>query len=108
MSARGKPETKTAAGKPANGAAKANADAHEQTERSVASVPAESIDLQIADVLHAVRYPANKDHIVDAARDAGASNELLAILDGLPEQDYADIDSVTRYIGSNYGPGLGL
>lgn len=84
------------------------AKANGQAAPNVSSVPMESIDLQIADVLHAVRYPANKDHIVDAARDAGASNELLAILDGLPEQDYADIDSVTRHISSNYGPGLGL
>ncbi|RDU95271.1 DUF2795 domain-containing protein [Trinickia dinghuensis] len=74
----------------------------------MSSVPMEAIDLQIADVLHAVRYPANKDCIVDAARDAGASNELLAILDGLPEQDYSGVDDVTRFIGSNYGPGLGL
>lgn len=74
----------------------------------MSAVPAEAIDLQIADVLGAVRYPANKDRLVDAARDAGASNELLAILDGLPEQDYADVDDVTRLIGSNYGPGLGL
>jgi hypothetical protein len=71
------------------------------------SVPTESIDLQISDVLSAVQYPANKDHLVDAAQQAGASNELLAILDGLPEQDYADVDAVTRHIGSNYGPGLG-
>lgn len=74
----------------------------------LSSVPLEAIDLQIADVLHAVRYPANKDRIVDAAKDAGASNELLSILDGLPEQDYAGVDDVTRLIGSNYGPGLGL
>ncbi|WP_206955742.1 DUF2795 domain-containing protein [Trinickia acidisoli] len=74
----------------------------------MSAVPMEAIDLQIADVLHAVRYPANKDRIVDAARDAGASNALLAILDGLPEQDYADVDAVTQLIGSNYGPGLGL
>jgi|GEM_PF-405246 len=78
-----------------------------QAEWSTASVPTESIELQIADVLHAVPYPANKDHIVDAARQAGASNELLAILDGLPEQDYADVDAVARLITSNYGPGLG-
>ena len=71
------------------------------------SVPTESIDLQISDVLSAVNYPANKDHLVEAARLAGASNELLAILDGLPEQDYADVDAVTRHISSNYGPGLG-
>lgn len=74
----------------------------------LSSVPLEAIDLQIADVLHAVHYPANKDRIVDAAREAGASNELLAILDALPEQDYAGVDDVTRLIGSNYGPGLGL
>ena len=33
-------------------------------------IPRETIDLQIADVLATVRYPANKDAIVDAARDA--------------------------------------
>jgi hypothetical protein len=70
-------------------------------------VPREPIDLQIADVLRAATYPANKDALVDAARDAGASNEVLAMLDGLPEQDYADVASVTKLIGSNFGPGLG-
>jgi hypothetical protein len=29
------------------------------------------------------------------------------MLDGLPEQDYADVTSITRLIGGNYGPGLG-
>ena len=71
-------------------------------------IPHETIDLQIADVLAAVIYPANKDTIVDAARDAGASNDVLTMLDGLPEQDYADIDEVTQWIDGNYGPGLGV
>jgi len=69
-------------------------------------VPEEPIDLQLADVLSELRWPANKDDIVDAARAAGASNEVLAMLDGLPEQDYRDVDSITRLIGSNYGPGI--
>ncbi len=73
---------------------------------TTSTIPEEPIDLQIADVLHAVRYPANKDEIVEVARTAGASNELISIFDGLPEQDYTDIDSVTRLIGSNYGPGV--
>jgi hypothetical protein len=73
---------------------------------TTSAIPEEPIDLQIADVLHAVRYPANKDEIVEVARAAGASNELISIFDGLPEQDYADVDSVTRLIGSNYGPGV--
>jgi len=71
-------------------------------------IPHETIDLQIADVLAGITYPANKDAIVDAARDAGASNEVLTMLDGLPEQDYADIDAVTRWVAGNYGPGLGI
>jgi len=71
-------------------------------------IPHETIDLQIADVLAAVTYPANKDTLVDAARAAGASNEVLTMLDGLPEQDYPDIDAVTRWVAGNYGPGLGV
>lgn len=70
-------------------------------------VPEEPIDLQFTDVLREVRWPANKDDLVDAARAAGASNDVLAILDGLPEQDYRDVRSVTQLIGSNYGPGVG-
>lgn len=72
------------------------------------NIPDESIDLQIADVLRAVAWPANKDALVATARAAGASNEVLTMLDGLPEQDYADIAAVTRLIGSNYGPGLSV
>jgi hypothetical protein len=71
------------------------------------AIPGESIDLQIADVLREVHFPTNKDALVDAARDAGASNEVLSMLDGMPEQDYADITSVTQLIGGNYGPGVG-
>jgi Protein of unknown function (DUF2795) len=72
------------------------------------ALPGESIDMQISDVLREVTYPINKDGLVDAAREAGASNEVLAMLDGMPEQDYADIGSVTRLIGSNFGPGVGI
>ncbi|AFT85582.1 DUF2795 domain-containing protein [Paraburkholderia phenoliruptrix] len=73
---------------------------------TASSIPGESIDLQISDLLSEVRFPVNKDALVDAAREAGASNEVLSMLDGLPEQDYADVDAVTRLIGGNFGPGL--
>ncbi|CAB3699820.1 DUF2795 domain-containing protein [Paraburkholderia rhynchosiae] len=73
---------------------------------TASSIPGESIDLQISDVLSEVHFPANKDALVDAAREAGASNEVLSMLDGLPEQDYVDVASVTCLIGGNYGPGL--
>ena len=74
---------------------------------SGSGIPGESIDLQIADVLREAKFPVNKDGLVDLAREAGASNDLLAMLDGLPEQDYADIASITPLLGSNFGPGLG-
>jgi hypothetical protein len=81
----------------------------QRTPRMPASrIPDEPIDLQFADVLREVRWPANKDDLVDAAREAGASNEVLAILDGMPEQDYHDVASVTRLIGSNFGPGISV
>ncbi len=73
---------------------------------TASAIPGESIDLQIADVLGEVPYPANKDTLVDAAREAGASNEVLSMLDGLPEQDYADVAAVTRLIGGSFGPGV--
>jgi hypothetical protein len=74
---------------------------------TASAIPGESIDLQIADLLSEVQFPTYKDALVDAAREAGASNEVLAMLDGLPEQDYTDVASVTRLISGNYGPGLG-
>ncbi|MBC8749389.1 MULTISPECIES: DUF2795 domain-containing protein [Paraburkholderia] len=75
---------------------------------TASDIPGESIDLQITDLLAELEFPTNKDALVDAAREAGASNEVLAMLDGMPEQDYVDIESVTRLIGGNYGPGLGI
>jgi hypothetical protein len=74
---------------------------------TASAIPGESIDLQIADVLREVRFPTYKDALVDAAREAGASNEVVSMLDGLPEQDYADVSSVTRLVGGNYGPDAG-
>ncbi|PLZ03970.1 hypothetical protein CY652_03090 [Burkholderia sp. WAC0059] len=72
------------------------------------STPDEPIDLQLADLFGAVTWPANRDALIDAARAVGASNEILTMLDGLPEQDYADVRAVTHWIGSGYGPGLGV
>jgi hypothetical protein len=74
---------------------------------TAAAFPGESIDLQIADLLSEISFPANKDALVDAAREAGASNELVSMLDGLPEQDYPDVASITRLIGGSFEPGLG-
>jgi hypothetical protein len=68
----------------------------------------EPIDDEIAAVLNAVPYPANKDAIVDAAREAGVSNDVINLFDGLPEQDYKDADSVEQLLGSYGGPGISI
>lgn len=68
----------------------------------------EPIDDEITQVLRLVKYPANKDAIVDAARDAGVSNDVITLFDGLPEQDYKDADSVEQLLGSNGGPGISI
>jgi hypothetical protein len=61
----------------------------------------EPIDDEIAQVLRDLKFPANKDAIVDAARAAGASNDVIALFDSLPEQDYANADAVEQLLGSN-------
>ncbi|VXC05865.1 conserved hypothetical protein [Burkholderia sp. 8Y] len=68
----------------------------------------EPIDDEIAQTLRMVQFPANKDALVEAARQAGASNDVINVFDGLPEQDYADADSVERLLGSNGGPGISV
>ena len=72
------------------------------------AIPGEAINLQIADLLNEVKFPINKDGLVDVARHAGVSNEVLAMLDGLPEQDYADASAITPYLAGSFGPGLGI
>jgi hypothetical protein len=66
----------------------------------------EPIDDEIAQVLREVKFPANKDGIVDTARAAGVSNDVITLFDGLPEQDYNSADAVEQLLGSNGGSGL--
>jgi hypothetical protein len=68
----------------------------------------EPIGDEIAQVLRMVKFPANKDAIVDVAREAGVSNDVVNAFDALPEQDYRDADSVEQLLGSAGGPGLSI
>ena len=66
------------------------------------------IDDEIAEVLRDLTFPTNKDGIVDAARAAGVSNDVITVFDGLPEQDYANADAVEQLLGSNGGSGISI
>jgi hypothetical protein len=68
----------------------------------------EPIDDEIAEVLRDLTFPTNKDGIVDAARAAGVSNDVITVFDGLPEQDYANADAVEQLLGSNGGSGISI
>jgi hypothetical protein len=68
----------------------------------------EPINDEIAHVLRDLQFPANKDDIVDAARAAGVSNDVITLFDGLPEQDYANADAVEQLLGSNGGSGISV
>jgi hypothetical protein len=67
-----------------------------------------SIDSEISGVLQAAHWPANKDDLVDIARETGASNEVVTMFDGLPEQDYANAAAVVPLLAGSFGPGLGI
>jgi hypothetical protein len=36
------------------------------------------------------------------------SNDVIAVFDGLPEQDYASADAVEQLLGSNGGSGISI
>jgi hypothetical protein len=59
----------------------------------------DSISADIEAALASVAFPANKDSLVEAARASGASNEVITVLTGLPEQDYRDASAVLRQFG---------
>ncbi|QTD96514.1 DUF2795 domain-containing protein [Streptomyces cyanogenus] len=49
---------------------------------------------EVLDALKDVTYPADKDRLVAAARQAGASEEVVRILRDLPAQQYAGREDV--------------
>lgn len=71
-----------------------NTTFHSDSQGSPDSI---SADLQAA--LRRASYPANKDAIVAAAVVGGAGNEVVAVLNGLPERDYPDADAVLHDLG---------
>jgi hypothetical protein len=54
----------------------------------------EQVDL--SKYLDGVRYPCQRDELLQTAAAQGASDGVLGQIGKLPEQDYADIDGVTR------------
>ncbi len=56
----------------------------------------DSMSADVEAALAAVPFPANKDAIANAAKESGASNEILTALDGIPERDYTNAQDVLQ------------
>lgn len=55
------------------------------------------IDVQKS--LKGIDFPATKDDILSRARDGGASEEIMAELEQLPERDYDSPAEISRELG---------
>ncbi|SDW87286.1 DUF2795 domain-containing protein [Nitrosomonas communis] len=55
--------------------------------------------IQVQKYLSGMDYPADKDEIIDHAKDQGADNDVVQILQQLPEQDYKTAADVSKAIG---------
>jgi cation diffusion facilitator CzcD-associated flavoprotein CzcO len=53
---------------------------------------------EVLDALKDVTYPAGKEQLVSAARRAGASDEVVAALRGIPAEGYAGRAEVARSV----------
>ncbi|MDN0199193.1 DUF2795 domain-containing protein [Streptomyces sp. S.PNR 29] len=53
---------------------------------------------EVVDALKDVDFPASKDDLIQAARKAGASQEAVAALRGIPPESYANRDEVARSV----------
>lgn len=60
---------------------------------------AKASPIQVQKYLSGMDYPADKDEIIDHAKDQGADNDVVQILQQLPERDYKTAADVSKAIG---------
>ncbi|MEV8045518.1 DUF2795 domain-containing protein [Streptomyces griseoluteus] len=65
----------------------------------------------VPEVLEAIKdvdFPADRDELVEAARSAGASEEVVKALRGMPPEQYANREEVARSVRVDPASDLGL
>ncbi|MEU0005665.1 DUF2795 domain-containing protein [Streptomyces sp. NPDC006314] len=62
---------------------------------------------EVLDTLKHVTYPAGKDELVAAAREACASDKVVEALRGIPAGEYAGPEEVARSVGAGPDSDLG-
>jgi hypothetical protein len=58
-------------------------------------VTAQSLS-NIEQYLHDVEFPANKEELLEQARQSGADDSVLEILENLPDRQFASMSDVTK------------
>lgn len=51
---------------------------------------------EIMEYLDEVEYPTSRDELVEAAEDSGAEDEVIAILNTLPDNEYTNSQEVSK------------
>lgn len=54
---------------------------------------------QVQDYLEGIDYPVNKNDLKKHAKDQGANQEVIDLLDKLPEKDYNSPVDVNKEVG---------
>jgi hypothetical protein len=62
---------------------------------------------EVLAALKDVDYPAGKDRLISAAREAGASEEVAKALRGLPAEQYTGPEDVARSVRADADSDLG-
>ncbi|MFE0807528.1 DUF2795 domain-containing protein [Streptomyces sp. NPDC058794] len=62
---------------------------------------------EVAEAIKDVDFPARKDDLIRAAREAGASQDAVAALRGIPPESYANREEVARSVRVDPASDLG-
>jgi hypothetical protein len=57
--------------------------------------------VEVQETLSGVDYPADKQQLMDMARDNGADQEVLDALEGIPDQEYGSPTDVTSALSDS-------
>ncbi len=54
---------------------------------------------EVQQFLHGIDYPARKNDLIKKARDNGASDDVMSVLNDFPDQDFNSPVDVSKAIG---------
>jgi hypothetical protein len=63
---------------------------------------------EVLNALGNAHFPADKNELMDAAREAGASHDVVAALRAMPREEYVNREEVARSIQVDPASDLGL